>query len=191
MLVLMPIAGRFYDRIGPRWPAVLGLALNGYGTYLLCGINPDVTRQDIIAWTMIRAVGIGMSMMPIMTAGISALPPRMLGSGSAFANLAQRVSAALGLAALTAMSTAMQTQAMTNRAMLIDPTDPRIQAMRRDGGVMGLYPLMQRTQLSALAESYSNVFLLSAVLTFAAMLLALCLRTGRAATGSGAGPVEL
>lgn len=46
--------------------------------------------------------------------------------------------------------------------------------MRRDGGVMGLYPLRRHTQLSALAESYSNVFL----------------RTGGAAAGSGPGPVE-
>jgi EmrB/QacA subfamily drug resistance transporter len=35
MGALMPIAGRLYDRIGPRWPAVVGLLIVAWGTYLL------------------------------------------------------------------------------------------------------------------------------------------------------------
>ena len=31
----MPIAGRLYDRIGPRWPAVIGLPIVAVGTYVL------------------------------------------------------------------------------------------------------------------------------------------------------------
>ncbi|MGH3801035.1 MAG: DHA2 family efflux MFS transporter permease subunit, partial [Pseudonocardiaceae bacterium] len=35
MAALMPIAGRVYDRIGPRWPAVIGLTIVAASTYLL------------------------------------------------------------------------------------------------------------------------------------------------------------
>ena len=33
--VLMPIAGRLYDKVGPRPLAVLGFTASGYGNYLL------------------------------------------------------------------------------------------------------------------------------------------------------------
>jgi len=46
MMVMMPMAGRIYDRIGARWPAIIGLALAGGGTLLLTKINIDLTRQS-------------------------------------------------------------------------------------------------------------------------------------------------
>ena len=48
MAVLMPIAGRLYDRIGPRWPAVdRALGRRAVGTYL-CTDSPSTppTRGD-------------------------------------------------------------------------------------------------------------------------------------------------
>jgi MFS family permease len=76
MAVMMPTAGRIYDRIGPRWPAIIGLLLAGIGTLLLTRINIDMTRSELIEWMMIRAAGLGLGMMPIMTGGISALPAK-------------------------------------------------------------------------------------------------------------------
>ena len=35
MVALMPVAGRIYDKIGPRWPAMIGLAIVAFGTYEL------------------------------------------------------------------------------------------------------------------------------------------------------------
>ena len=120
-VVMMPIAGRLYDRIGARWPTVVGLALDGAGTLLMTGINADMTRTELAWWMMIRAAGIGLAMMPIITSGISSLPGRALGSGSAFNALIQRVSSSLGLAALTALATAQQAQYLADRAAL-EPT---------------------------------------------------------------------
>ena len=82
MGALMPLSGFLYDKIGPRLLIGAGLAINAWGTYLLCGINVDMTRSEVIGWTMFRAVGIGMSMMPIMTAGIDALPPTLVESAA-------------------------------------------------------------------------------------------------------------
>jgi EmrB/QacA subfamily drug resistance transporter len=188
MAVLMPIAGRLYDRFGPRWPAVIGVAIAGAGTLLLCGINPDMTRTEVVEWTMFRAAGLGLAMMPIMTGGLSSLPPSMTSAGSAFNNLVQRVSMALGLAALTAMATAQQAQFMADRSALLESAgeqiNPQLQAMQQQG-LLGLYPLMQRTQLDVLAETYSNVFLVAGVCTLLGVILAFMLRSGAAKSGSG------
>ncbi|MBO0875519.1 MAG: MFS transporter, partial [Pseudonocardia sp.] len=192
MMATMPTAGRIYDRIGPRWPAVIGLTLCGVGTLLLAHINIDLTRPELITCMVIRAAGIGLAMMPIMTGGLSALPANIVSSGSAFNTLTQRVTASFGLAALTALATAQQAQFMSNRASLLSTganTDPRIVAMQHQGpgGLIGLW---QQTQIEVEAESYSNVFLIAGVCTLGGVLLALRLRSGKPGRGEDSEPVE-
>jgi EmrB/QacA subfamily drug resistance transporter len=186
MAVMMPTAGRIYDRIGPRWPAIIGLLLAGIGTLLLTRINIDMTRSELIEWMMIRAAGLGLGMMPIMTGGISALPANMVNYGSAFNTVTQRVSSALGLAVLTALATAQQAQFMADRSALLQSSgadaNPRILAMEK-GGPAGLIPLWQQLRVEVQAEAYSNVFLVAGVSTLAGVVLALFLRSGKVPRG--------
>jgi EmrB/QacA subfamily drug resistance transporter len=193
MAVMMPTAGRIYDKIGPRWPAVIGLLLAGIGTILLTGINIDMPRSELIEWMMIRAAGLGLGMMPIMTGGISALPAHLVNYGSAFNTLVQRVTAALGLAVLTAMATAQQAQFMADRSALLQANgadaDPQITSMERNGPA-GLIPLWQRLRVEVEGEAYSNVFLVAGVCTLAGVGLALFLRSGKVSRGE-VEPAEL
>jgi EmrB/QacA subfamily drug resistance transporter len=119
MAVLMPVAGTLYDKIGPRWPSVIGLIVAAYGGYLLCRINPNMSQQDVVIWTCVRAAGNGLAMMPIMTAGLAAIPAAFASSGSPVNNIAQRVSGSLGLAGLTVLATSQQAQLMADRSALI------------------------------------------------------------------------
>ena len=173
---LMPIAGRLYDRIGPRWLAVTGLLIAAYGSYLLAGINPDMTRSEIVLWTCIRAGGVGLAMMPIMTGGIASLSHDLTTTGSAINTVAQRVSAALGLAALTAMATTQQAQLAAGRTALLQADSSQVAHLN----FAQFYGLYRQTQLAVLANSYSNVFLLTAATTVLAALIALLLRSGPA-----------
>jgi EmrB/QacA subfamily drug resistance transporter len=194
MMVMMPTAGRIYDRIGPRWPAVIGLTLAGVGTLLLTGINIDMTRSELIAWMMIRAAGISLAMMPIMTGGISSLPPAVVNSGSAFNTLTQRVTAALGLAALTALETGQQAQFMADRSGLLATAgpnlDPEIARMRAQGPG-GLIPLWEQLRTEVEAQAYSDVFLVAGWCTLGGVLLAFFLRNGRAPERTDAEPVDV
>ncbi|MDT7692304.1 MAG: hypothetical protein QOI75_1671, partial [Pseudonocardiales bacterium] len=123
LAVFMPIAGTLYDKIGPRWPAVVGLLVAVWGGFLLCGINPDMTQGEVVFWTSVRAIGNGLALMPIMTAGLSAIPPDLASSGATVNNITQRVSAALGLAGMTVLATNQANQLMADRAALI-PASP-------------------------------------------------------------------
>jgi EmrB/QacA subfamily drug resistance transporter len=194
LMVMTPLAGRLYDRIGARWPAVIGLGIDGVGTLLLTGINADMTRYELSWWMVIRAAGVGLAMMPIITSGIAVLPPSLAGSGSTFTTLFQRVAAALGLAALTAMATAQQAQYWADRSALVKgfgpAEDPRIIAMSHDGPD-GLIPLWQQLHLEVEAQAYSNIFLIVGVATLIAMVCGLFLRHGRPVGGAKAEPVEM
>jgi EmrB/QacA subfamily drug resistance transporter len=177
MMVFMPIAGRLYDLFGPRIPAAAGLVIATYGTWLLCGINPDMTEGEIILWTSIRAAGNALALMPIMTAGLAAIPPQYASSGSAFNNIAQRVSSSLGLAGLGVFVGNQQSQLMADRGALvpIPSTNPQAQATAQQG-IEGIYPLYQQIQLDVLAQSYSNAFLICTAITAGAIILAAMMR---------------
>jgi len=98
LLVLMPVAGRLYDRFGPRWPVVVGLLIMAYGSFLMADITPDTPRVDLQLWTTIRNLGTGLAMMPIFTAGITALPPALTSAGSGMNNVMQRVASSIAVA---------------------------------------------------------------------------------------------
>ena len=196
-VVVMPIAGRLYDRIGARWPAAIGLALDGVGTLLLTGLNADIPRPELAMWMVVRSAGIGLAMMPIMTSGLSSLPPTMTGSGSAFNTLFQRVSSALGLAALTALATTQTAQITADRTALISAqganADQRILAMQQHGPA-GLMPLWHQLGLQVQAEVDADVFLLAGAAALVGVVFALFLRHGRPTGTTGASsaePVEL
>ncbi len=176
MAVLMPVAGRLYDKIGPRYLAFFGLLIAATGTFLLTGISPDMTRHELVFWLCIRAAGTGLAMMPIMTGGLSSLPGVLTTSGSAINTVAQRVSAALGLAALTAVVTNQQGGLMAARAALVKA------GSMPAAEVQAVY---QQTQLDVLAASYSNVFLVTGILTLVAAALCLMLRSGPNPHGGG------
>jgi EmrB/QacA subfamily drug resistance transporter len=184
MAFLMPISGRLYDKIGPRWLVVSGLLVAAFGSYGIAGINPDMTREEVILWMCIRAAGVGMAMMSVMTGGLASLNPHMTNSGSAINTVVQRVSAALGLAALTAMATAQQAQLTQGRADLLEGTSSQAAHLH----LLQLFGLYRRTQVSVLANSYANLFLLTAAVTAVAAVGALFLRSGPAPhVSSGAG----
>ncbi|HEX4246615.1 MAG TPA: hypothetical protein VH008_02020, partial [Pseudonocardia sp.] len=103
----------------------------------------------VIDWTVVRGIGNGLAMMPIMTAGLSSLPEATVGYGSALITLAMRVSSALGVAGMGALVT------RTHAPLVADH---------------------RRVWLHSLTGGYSTGFLLIALLTVASVFLALLIR---------------
>jgi EmrB/QacA subfamily drug resistance transporter len=185
MLVLMPIAGQIYDRIGARVPAVIGLTIMAVATFLLQNLTAVTSKGEIIAILCLRAFGTGLCMMPIMTSGISAVPPAIVGSASAFNNVAQRVSSALGLAALTAFMTIQQAQLGADRSGLVNPQMLPSLGQGQTGQMLGTYAIYQQTSTQVYVSSLSDVMLITGVMTTGAIVLAFFLRHGRNAPAGG------
>ena len=187
MMVLMPIAGQLYDRFGARWPAVLGILMTGSGILSLSRINVDISEGELILGMCLMAGGLALGMMPVMTAGLSMLPPEVTDTGSAFNTLFQRVSAALGLALLTALVTTNRAQFMADRSALLPGSGadvrPEIVQMQQQGDV-GMLPLWQKVSALVQAQTYSNAFFIAGCVTLGGVVLALMLRSGRPSDGA-------
>jgi ABC-type sugar transport system permease subunit len=116
----------------------------------------------------------GMGMMSVTASGIGSLDARLTNSGTALNNVAQRVSAALGLAALSAFLSGQEAQLGADRGGLIAATDPRIART----GLVALYQFSKSITLEEFATALSNTFAITTWVTVLAALLALGLRSG-------------
>lgn len=177
--VLMPIAGRMYDRIGPRWLAVTGLTAIAGGSYLLSTITIDTSRERVMWLLAVQAAGIGMAMIPIMTGGIAAIPIAQINVASAFNNVARNVAGALGVAGLTAIVTFQRAQLLAGRAALVPATTPTPQlGPPGTPDWLGTYALYEQTSKQVYVAAINNVFLITAAVAALAALAALPLRHG-------------
>ncbi|NLD78000.1 MAG: multidrug efflux MFS transporter [Acidimicrobiales bacterium] len=101
--VAMSIGGRLVDARGPRLPVMVGCAvmfvsMTGFSLLTL------TTPMLLIAVLMsIQGVGFGMVMAPAMVAGLSDLPPHLIGQGSAVRSLLGQCAGALSVAFLGAV----------------------------------------------------------------------------------------
>lgn len=182
LLVLMPVAGRIYDVIGPRYPVMLGLAVIAASSYQLAQLTPDTTRGYIELWLAVRNVGVGLAMMPIMTSGVSALSRQLTTSGSAMNNVMQRVSSSVAVAVFGGLNIAVVAQMAADRGAMITGVAQDPQQM---------YGVYQQLTSAVTTQAYDNGFYLTAWLCAGAVLLAATMRSGKAATGGESVVVEV
>lgn len=95
------IAGRFYNRIGPRVMAVIGFALITAGTYGLTNFTANTNGQDIQISLILRGLGLGLTNIPLQTLALSAISNRAMARASSLVNVTRQVAGAVGIATLT------------------------------------------------------------------------------------------
>ncbi|MGH7750028.1 MAG: MFS transporter, partial [Candidatus Dormibacteria bacterium] len=181
VLVMMPIAGRIYDAVGPRWPVTIGMVIAAYASYQLAQMKVDTPRHFIEANLAIRNLGLGLSMMPIMTAGLAALPPMLSGAGSTMNNVMRQVISSVSVAVLSGMNIDAAQQMLVDRGPLYPQgaeASPQVAAYADQGatGMLGLYTMVTN-QITT--QTYANGFYLVAVMSVASIGLTLALRSGR------------
>jgi len=120
-MISMPFAGRLYDRLGPRFPTVLGLVITGVTSLWLQVLDvttPDDTLRLIL---FIRGLGVGFAMMPVMTYVLASVPQRMTAQASALLNVSRTIFASLGIAVFATM---LDTFQKTNLSMMVQTVTP-------------------------------------------------------------------
>ncbi len=184
MATLMPLAGRIYDRIGPRVPAVIGLVTAACAAYLLHTMTVDTSREQIMWYMMLLGAGIGLAMMPIFTVGIAVIPMTKVNVASALNNVAQRVSGSLGLAGLTAILTVQQAQQLAGRADLLPASTPTPDLGPTVPDWMSVYNTYELTELQVFVGAVDNLFLITSALSALGALGALLLPSRSALTAA-------
>jgi EmrB/QacA subfamily drug resistance transporter len=97
----MPLAGRFTDRVGGGRVALAGLAVTLVTTLPFIALSADTSYLVLGAAMIGRGLGIGLTMMPAMTAAYSRLRPADIAHATPQLNVLQRVGGSIGTALLT------------------------------------------------------------------------------------------
>ena len=74
-MITMPIAGILADRIGPGKIVLVGITVITVGMAMFTQIGADTSYAYILGALFVMGLGMGGTMMPIMTAALATLPP--------------------------------------------------------------------------------------------------------------------
>jgi uncharacterized membrane protein len=99
--IAMGISGRVTERVGGGLTALTGVVVTAVATLPFVFIGAETSYVLIGAAMVVRGFGIGMSMMPSMTAAFSVLRRDQVAQGSPQLTVLQRVGGSIGTAIFT------------------------------------------------------------------------------------------
>ena len=106
---LSPHMGRLFDKYGPKWLVIPGLAVVAASLWFFSGITAASSIAFIVALHIGLMVGISMVWMPAQTNGLNQLPPELYPHGTAVMNTLQQVAGAIGTAvAISILTSGME-----------------------------------------------------------------------------------
>jgi EmrB/QacA subfamily drug resistance transporter len=103
IVIAAPLAGRVADKIGSRWPMVLGLAITAVSLYIFSGMTAITTYSDLLVAFILLGLGIGMTMSPMSTAAMNAVDVDKAGVASGTLQMFRMMGGTIGVAATGAI----------------------------------------------------------------------------------------
>jgi EmrB/QacA subfamily drug resistance transporter len=95
---IAPVAGRLSDRFGPRWLIAGGLVLVAASLFSFSRIAVDSSYLDLLPGFMLLGIGIAMTMSPMTSAAMNAVPVQKAGIASGVLSMFRMVGGSLGIA---------------------------------------------------------------------------------------------
>lgn len=182
MGALGPVAGKLLDTIGIKPLAIFGIGIMTYATWELSKLNMDTTYLHIMWIYIVRSFGMAFVMMPIMTAGMNALPPRLISHGNAFVNTMRQLAGSIGTAILVTVMTTQQTNHLSAFGEELDKTNPVIQDHMRElaqqygGESAAMKLLLEHVNKLASVEGVNDAFIVATIISAIALILSLFLQ---------------
>jgi len=98
MAVLMPIGGRFYNRLGPRLLVGSGLLVAAYGFYTMSRLTTAVGYWDLFWPQLWQGVGFSLIFVALSTAALSTIPKPRMTAATGLYNVVRQVMGSVGIA---------------------------------------------------------------------------------------------
>ena len=93
-----PVAGRLSDRFGPRWLIAGGLLIVSASLFSFSRIAVDSSYLDLLPGFMLLGIGVAMTMSPMTSAAMNAVPVQKAGIASGVLSMFRMVGGSLGIA---------------------------------------------------------------------------------------------
>lgn len=104
-MLTMPVAGVLTDKIGPGKIVMTGIALIVVGMGVFTQVGADTSYALLLGALFVMGLGMGGTMMPIMTSALQTLRDHEIARGSTLMNITQQVAASIGTAIFSVLLT--------------------------------------------------------------------------------------
>ncbi|RVW10231.1 DHA2 family efflux MFS transporter permease subunit [Prescottella agglutinans] len=158
-MVTMPIAGRLVDKIGPGKIVLTGLPLIALGMFSFTQLSADSPYWLLLGSLFVQGLGMGCTMMPLMTAAMVTLKHEMIARGSTLMNIVQQTAGSIGTATMSVVLTNQLLDRPAAGAAIASHENPAIAEQ--------VPPSILEQGFDAAAQAFGNTF-------FVAFVLVLC-----------------
>ena len=174
-MLTMPAAGILTDRIGPGKIVMSGIAVIVVGMAMFTQVGVDTSYLFLLGALFVMGLGMGATMMPIMTSALATLRDAEIARGSTLMNITQQVAASIGTALFSVLLTnGFNGSAAVGQLRAAQATGQRL----TDPAVIG-------TALSDMAGAFGSVFVVATILVAFCLVPAFLLPRRKLDTGAG------
>jgi EmrB/QacA subfamily drug resistance transporter len=158
-MLTMPAAGIFTDKIGPGKIVMAGITTIVVGMAMFTQVGVDTSYVYLLGALFVMGLGMGGTMMPIMTSALQSLQDHEIARGSTLMNITQQVAASIG----TALFSVLLTNSFNASAAV-----GQLRAAQQAGQTVR-DPAVIATALQDMADGFGGAFLVATI------LIALCM----------------
>ena len=167
-MISMPFAGKLVDKVGAKPVVLPGIVLILVGFISFTQIGVRTSYWSTSATLFVMGLGMGCTMMPLMTSALATLTDHKIARGSTLMNIVQQVGASLGAAIMSVVLTnqmashGVDAAKMSTQQVPADQMTPQIQAQ--------IHQL-----LVGAADSFGTTFIVATVIVACTIVPALFL----------------
>ena len=155
-MLTMPAAGILTDRIGPGKIVIAGISTIVVGMAMFTQVGSDTSYAFLLLALFVMGLGMGGTMMPIMTSALQTLKDHEIARGSTLMNITQQIAASIGTALFSVL--------LTNGFKSSDLAGPAIASLSDPAIAESLSPADIAQGLSDAADAFADVFVVATIL---------------------------
>jgi DHA2 family multidrug resistance protein len=178
MMIVSPLIGRSYNRIGPVPIIAFGVALFMIGSWQLGHVTALTSTGELVVPLALTGAGLACLFVPLATASLAAIPRPLLADATGLNNFLRQIAGSIGL---TVFATLFTRYAATARAGLADQVSALRPELKVSAGAAAARIAREGTVIG-----FERTFLLQAVLFLFLLPLLYFLRTPRGAESAPA-----
>ena len=175
-MITMPIAGALMDKIPVGRIVPFGLVLIIGGMYALTTLTATTPYTFILPVLFIMGLGMGATMMPLMTSALKTLKSHDVARGSTLLNITQQIASSIGVAIMSVvLTTGLKDDPLLKASQAFNEASAGVTDPERLGAIAAQFPqvaeLLARGQQAlmaavseAMAAAFSTTFWVAAVL---------------------------
>ena len=175
-MITMPIAGALSDRLPVGRIVPIGLVAITGGMFALTQLTATTSYSYILPVLFVMGLGMGATMMPLMTSAIKTLTSHQVARGSTLLNISQQIASSIGVAIMSVVLTnGLKTDPLLQAAGAFEEASAGVTDPEQLGQIAARFPevaaLLAQGQEAlmaavheAMAVAFANTFWVAAIL---------------------------